>query len=277
MAGTVHVHHLDCAHFTRNRIGGRPLACHVLLLELPRGSLALVDTGLGTADYAGSSRLGWLFPRLTGFDRKGARPAIQQVRDLGFAPTDVRHIVQTHLDLDHVGGLADFPQATVHVFASELAAARAPRWPVARFRYRPVMWAHRPAFQTYDEARGEPWMEFEAVRQLEGLPPEILLIPLAGHTVGQCGVAVESDRGWLLHAGDAYFDPREVHQAQYQCTPGLRVLQCVVTAKRGLRRYNQRRLRRLIADHPEIDVFSAHDPTGFQSRARVPSEPAPAP
>ena len=40
---------------------------------------------------------------------------------------DAGTIVLTHLDLDHAGGLADFPQATVHVSATELRALQAPR------------------------------------------------------------------------------------------------------------------------------------------------------
>jgi glyoxylase-like metal-dependent hydrolase (beta-lactamase superfamily II) len=36
-----------------------------------------------------------------------------QVQRLGFDPRDVRHIVLTHLDFDHAGGLDDFPHATV--------------------------------------------------------------------------------------------------------------------------------------------------------------------
>ncbi len=31
----------------------------------------------------------------------------------------MRHIVLTHLDVDHAGGLPDFPDARVHVFARE--------------------------------------------------------------------------------------------------------------------------------------------------------------
>jgi glyoxylase-like metal-dependent hydrolase (beta-lactamase superfamily II) len=52
-----------------------------------------------------------------------AETAREQVRWLGHAPRDVRHIVVTRLDFDHVGGLEDFPDATVHVFAGECAVA----------------------------------------------------------------------------------------------------------------------------------------------------------
>ena len=31
------------------------------------------------------------------------------------------------------------------------------------------------------------------------------MIPLPGHTLGHCGIAVRTKDRWLLHAGDAYF------------------------------------------------------------------------
>lgn len=40
---------------------------------------------------------------------------------------DVRHIVLTHLDFDHAGGLDDFPEATVHMLQIERDVAVAQR------------------------------------------------------------------------------------------------------------------------------------------------------
>jgi hypothetical protein len=78
--------------------------------------------------------------------------------------------------------------------------------------------------------------------------------------MGHCGVALRAGQGWLLDAGDAYFDPREVPQPRRQCAPRVRLFQAIVTTDKALRFHNQDRLRHLIADHPEIQVFSAHDP-----------------
>ena len=261
MSGSLRVHHLNCAHVTTMKLGGSHLACHVLLVETPDSGLVLVDTGLGTADYAAiTSRLGWTFAHVYG--RPQVDPslaAIVQIRAMGFDPADVRHIVQTHLDLDHVGGLSDFPWATVHVHATELEAAMVRKGLKARGRYRPGMWAHEPHWQAYS-LEGEPWFGFEAVRDLTGLPPEILLVPLPGHTVGHCGVALDTDQGWLLDAGDSYFDPRQVHQPQRQCAFGVNLFQKLVTTDKKLRFYNEGRLRTFIADHPDVQVFAAHDP-----------------
>ena len=54
---------------------------------------------------------------------------------------------------------------------------------------------------------GERWHGFDGVRALDGLPPEILRVPLVGHTRGHHGIAMrrDGDAGWMLHAGDAYF------------------------------------------------------------------------
>jgi glyoxylase-like metal-dependent hydrolase (beta-lactamase superfamily II) len=258
------VHHLNCAHITAMSIGGQPLACHVLLIETPANGLVLVDSGLGTADYADlASRLGFSFARLYG--RPAPDPslaAVRQVAALGFRPADVRHIVQTHLDLDHVGGLSDFPWATVHVHAAELAAATARKGIKARGRYRPPMWAHHPDFVTYS-AEGEPWLGFETVRDLKGMPDQILFVPLPGHTLGHCGVAVQGEYGWLLDAGDAYFDARQVHQPVPQIGLHVGLFERVVTTDKRLRVCNQGRLRRFTAAHPEVTVFAAHDPGGF--------------
>lgn len=129
---------------------------------------------------------------------------MRQVERLGFSRSDVRHIIVTHLDLDHAGGMSDFPEAQVHLLNSEYAAAIAPTTFKDRYRYRASHWEHGPSWVLY-KVQGERWFGFECVRQMQGLPPEILLVPLEGHTRGHAGVAVYSQGSWLLHAGDAYY------------------------------------------------------------------------
>lgn len=264
------VHHLNCASFCP--FGGRlidgsirvlreaRLVTHTLLIETDRG-LVLVDSGLGLDDVAhprarlGRAFLGLFRPRLD-----PAETAARQVEWLGFRRADVRHVVLTHLDADHAGGLADFPAATVHVHGAELYAATIRASALERRRYRPVHWAHGPRWRTYD-LHGDTWFGFEAVRQLDGLPPEILLVPLPGHTRGHCGVAVRDELGWLLHAGDAYFFHGEVHEAVPRCPPALATFQRMVEIDPVARRHNRERLRELVRRHAgEVRVFSAHDP-----------------
>jgi glyoxylase-like metal-dependent hydrolase (beta-lactamase superfamily II) len=53
--------------------------------------------------------------------------AAHQIERLGFRREDIRHIVITHLDVDHIGGLSDYPDAHIHVTVAEaLGAIRSP-------------------------------------------------------------------------------------------------------------------------------------------------------
>lgn len=264
------VHHLDCACIRRLTIHGRPLGCHCLLVETPANGLVLIDTGLGACDlHDPVPRLGLSFSYLYANPKRDPRmAAIHQIRALGFAPEDVRHVVMTHLDLDHVGGLSDFPHAKVHVHALELDAAMTRGTFKAKHRYRPLMWAHGPDFTTYSE-EGESWFGFEAIRQLQGLPPEILFVPLFGHTLGHCGVAVDDGGGWLLHAGDAYFDPREIKLPKRKCAWKVGTFQAMVQTVRRERLHNQDRLRNLHATHPDIRIFCAHNPFELDEARRT--------
>ncbi len=235
------------------------LICHCLLIETERDGLVLVDTGLGTADVADPERLGPI-RFLLASDLKEEETAVRRVEALGHSAGDVRHIVVTHLDLDHAGGLGDFPKAKVHCMRKERDAAANPRTHIERERYRPAQWAHDPEWALY-AVNGERWFGFEAVRDLDGLPPEILLVPLHGHSRGHAAVAVDSDDGWLLHAGDAYFFHGEMDPGREHCPPGLRAFQRIAAIDDAQRRWNQRRLRALVREHAhEVRVFSAHDP-----------------
>lgn len=243
------------------------LVCHCLVLELG-DRLVLVDTGFGSADVQDPvTRLGRMFLGLTRPDLHEARTVAAQLRALALDPKDVRDIVVTHMDVDHIGGLCDFPWARVHVMRREFD--RAQRRPSAhdRARYRPIQWSHGVDWARYEE-QGEPWYGFDAVRDLEGLPPEVLLIPLAGHSAGHTAVAIDSERGWLLHCGDAYFHRDEV-ETPPGCPWGLRVFERMVADDDASRRNNVQRLREL-ARRADADVrlFCAHDPAELDAMGR---------
>ncbi len=191
--------------------GGQRMCCHCLLLETAAQGLVLVDCGLGAADMKDpAGRLGSWFRCIANPLEMLDKTAHAQVAALGLDPADVRHVVMTHLDLDHGGGLADFPDARVHVAGAELRAAQSPSNAMERRRFRHLHWAHGPRWVVSADDSGEDWRGLPGTRQLEGLPPEILMVPLPGHTPGHCGVAVEGPDGPLLHAGDSIMRQAEL-------------------------------------------------------------------
>ncbi|GLY51937.1 MBL fold metallo-hydrolase [Lentzea sp. NBRC 102530] len=249
------VHHLNCATFRPPLVAGG-LVAHCLLIESDQG-LVLVDTGFGMNEVTNPK--GTIDP----MSRTLLRPvlditetAISQVEKRGYTADDVRHVLVTHLDLDHAGGLRDFPKATVHVLDAELEAAVGAKGTKEKARY-PKAQRDGVNFRTH-KAEGESWNGFEAVKDVDGLPDDILMVPLIGHTRGHTGIAVKGDDGWLLHAGDAYFYRGEVE------TPPSNIFALKLTARqtetiREQRLSNVERLRELKASG-EVEVFCAHDP-----------------
>lgn len=110
----------------RGFLSAGQLVCHCLLIETEDG-LVLNDTGLGPQDIARKNALHLGFKSLVRPMLNMEETAIYQVERLGFARKDVRHIVLTHLDFDHAGGLQDFPEAKVHIFDDEYEAAMHPQ------------------------------------------------------------------------------------------------------------------------------------------------------
>lgn len=232
------------------------MVSHCLLVERPDG-LLLVDTGFGSADIADSNRLGRAFKSVMRPLLDPSETAAAQVTALGYDVADVRDIALTHLDLDHVGGVGDFPRARVHVYATELEAARHPRG-MEHGRYLPVQW--QAAKFVEHVAEGDDWLGFESVTVLDG--DDVLLVPLHGHSRGHAAVAVREDDGrWLLHAGDAYFHTGDLTEPP-TCPRLLKITQNILGQDNAVRLNNQERLRRFQAEHGEqVRIFSAHDPT----------------
>lgn len=98
--------------------------------------------------------------------------------------------------------------------------------------------------------------------------PDILLVPLRGHSAGHTGVAVRTGDGWLLHAGDAYYHRGQIDAAG-RAPLVLRVLQRQSDTDRAERIANQERLRALRARHPEVTVFCAHDPVELDAAQSI--------
>jgi glyoxylase-like metal-dependent hydrolase (beta-lactamase superfamily II) len=273
------VHHVDCGTMcpvSARLVNGRggwfepaKMVCHCLVIEGADG-LVLVDTGLGTGDIESPrERLGGPFVRVTRPRLSREQTALAHVERLGFRRQDVRHIVPTHLDLDHVGGLSDFPDATVHVFEPELRAATERATTGERNRYRPAQIAHGPKWKVHPLA-GDSWLGFDRVRVLGD---DVALVPVTGHTRGHCAVAVRQGDTWLLHAGDAYFFHGEVDPVSPRCTPGLALFQALAATDNRARKRNRVRLRELVRDHGgEVRVFSAHDPVELEAFESVPAK-----
>jgi len=254
------VHHLNCGTM---RVPTAPVVSHVLLIETSNG-LTLVDSGFGMDDIADPARRIGPVRHLTRPALNPAETAARQVERLGFRRDDVRHIILTHLDHDHIGGLSDFPHAQVHVTTAEADGAIRSPSPREKMRYRSAQWAHHPKIIEHDPV-GDSWQGFAVAEQLGNIAPGIVLIPLPGHTRGHAAVAVDTGDRWLLHAGDAFFH-RGTLDGHSRVPAILRAGETFLAYDMKKVRDNHTRLAELYRRaNPALVIICSHDPAIYES------------
>lgn len=154
--------------------------------------VVVVDTGVGGVEtrpdlpqqYWPMEGANW-----TPLTRNGI---IGALGDHGVAPSDVGHVVLTHLHFDHCGNLPLFDRATVYASGRGLAHSRSAVHRLeARYPYDVIEWMHR---NNGAVCRSVP----EALEILPGM----VIRHLGGHTPCSQAVVVDSDRGPLVLAGD---------------------------------------------------------------------------
>lgn len=176
-----------------------PACCHCLIIRHD-DRLLLIDTGIGMHDIREPlRRVGKAAIEAAGFQFRAETTAIHQIRNMGLTADSVTDIVLTHADPDHAGGMADFPEAKVHLSVEEKIELDK-----HSLRYNTAQFEHQPKWATYANNDSE-FFGLPARRVTTSLPIDVFLVPLPGHTLGHCGVGIRSDGSSWLHVGDAYY------------------------------------------------------------------------
>ena len=241
------IHHLNCVKIVSPI---NPDVCGHCLLLNENGKLILIDTGIGLLDTLHPlERIGQPLIDIVGYRFNEDQTAVRQIENLALDPGMVKDCIISHLDNDHTGGIADFPTATVHVGAEEFDNYNAGN---ARYLRTPLL--HQPVIKAY-ESSGFKWFGFEARKISINIETEIFLIPLFGHTLGHCGIALKINDKWLFYVADAYYMRVELTDSNHP----VNELAKVRADDNNLRMASLDKIRKLIYEHPEIEVFSYHD------------------
>jgi glyoxylase-like metal-dependent hydrolase (beta-lactamase superfamily II) len=250
--------------------GGHAVSLTCILVERASG-LVLVDSGWGSPTVEAPKR----YPGLL-FDVTAGRPhatreeiALGRVTTLGFRAEDVRDIVLTHLDIDHVGGLCDFPSARVHVSRLE-HAARFHRHQPLRSRIhdsRPAL-THVPRFAIADLV-DHAELGFPRTADLFG-DGSVTLLDANGHTPGHCGVLVRNGNQLLVHAGDTFVDAREL-DGEEGLPLGVRLYRRILHEDKPSVLRSLARFRALHREWPDVRLVNAHDASLLAHQPQFPS------
>jgi len=178
------------------------LPIHVWVIEHDEG-IIVVDTG----ETARVHDRGY-HPRWHPFYRRAARFSVRpeeelgpQLRALGIASRDIRHVVLTHLHTDHAGGLAHAIGSRVWVSRGEYERAGGMSGRIQG--YLPHRWPKwwQPDFVRFDR---QPFGAFEGAMPLTARG-DVLIVPTPGHTPHHVSVLVLGDPSLLL-AGDTSYN-----------------------------------------------------------------------
>jgi N-acyl homoserine lactone hydrolase len=231
------------------------------LIEHPEG-LMLVDTG--ESSCAGDPGY---FPKWHPYFRFGVRASVAPEEELGpqlerhgIGPGDIRRVIMTHLHTDHAGGLA-------HVVGAEILVSRA-EWRVATSRagrakgYLREHWPRGldPTLVDLDASHGSGLLGTGRPVTAAG---DVLMLPTPGHTPGHLSVAVRTNRGIVLIAGDASY-------TQTQMLEGVAdgVTNAPASARRTLAA-----IRALAGEEPLV-YLPSHDPGSERRLEEMEAVPA---
>jgi glyoxylase-like metal-dependent hydrolase (beta-lactamase superfamily II) len=189
----VRIHPLECGWLTidfgalvSGQSGKIRIPVGAYLLEHARG-LVLFDLGLHRSLVDSTERIGTV-AKMVEVDMPSDAKLTAQLASVGHDPAEIVVAVASHLHFDHVGGLAELPNATLIVQADEWdAASREGRVP--------------GSYNCEDFDLGHARRLVEGVFDVFG-DGSLVIHPTPGHTVGHQSLLVEGQR---LFVGDACY------------------------------------------------------------------------
>ena len=236
-----------------------PLPINVFVIQHRRG-LILFDAGLdpavaGDPNYV-QSRIGRFFMRrLFRFKITPDDTIANNLQRLGYQTRDVCKVVISHLHFDHIGGIADVPDAELLVNKDEWRQLGKPH-PDRDY-----------IFPEHIDLPGAKWRPIEFMKSADPqLAPfggcydvmgdgSLMLLPTPGHTIGSMSMLVRSaGRPPLFLMGDLSYSAELLMKDQL---PGT-------YADPSLLRASYAKVRALKQQIPELIVLGSHDPSAVE-------------
>ena len=228
-----------------------PLQC--FLID-HRDGLVLFDTGIDPAimsdrGYIKQAIGRFLLPRIFRLKINDTDRIDHVLAGAGVAASDIRTAVISHLHFDHVGGIAQIPQADLLVSEREWAILSEPHpeheWILREHIEIPSAKWRQITFEPSDNLLFEG---FDGIHDVAG-DGSMILLPTPGHTRGSMSMLIRQ-AGWdpILLVGDLTYETALLEQDVF---PG--------TGDKDALHASFAKVRRLKERLPELEIAASHD------------------
>jgi glyoxylase-like metal-dependent hydrolase (beta-lactamase superfamily II) len=228
-----------------------------VLFRHPREGIGLFDTGYAPRVHEATEHLPFRLYRLAAEVVCAPEAGVAaQLAVRGIVPEDVRWIVLSHFDPDHVGGLVDFPAARVICLRTAWEWVHGKRgWAALRARVFPGLIPDdlESRLQLLEAPTGPELGPLGPTHDLFG-DGTLNIVQLPGHAPGQLGALAQVGNGreWLLAADACWTRAALSH--------GGSLGHGVVAVDRAAQRLTTERLVAFCAAHPDVVLIPAHCP-----------------
>ncbi len=240
-----------------------PLPLQCFLIE-HRDGLVLFDTGIDPAivsdrRYIQQALGRFLLPRIFRLYVNDPDRIDHVLEKAGVAASDIRTAVISHLHFDHVGGIAQIPQAELLVSAREWAILSEPHpereWILREHIEIPSAKWRQIAFAPTDDPLFEG---FDGIDDVAG-DGSMILLPTPGHTAGSMSLLIRRE-GWdpILLVGDLTY---EAALLERDIVPG--------TGDREALLASFGKVRTLKARLPGLAIVASHDFAAAEAVSRA--------
>ena len=162
------------------------------LIDHPKGR-ALFDTGMGVRYRRELANA--LPPDKFGLQWFEGQEIAARLKAIDVDPASIDWIVNSHFHIDHCGGNATIPNATVIVQSKELAAAQASKT--------------AGLYEAIDYNVGQPIKAIDGEHDLFG-DGSVRIVPTYGHTPGHQSAIVKLPKGDVMLAADCCYTERNL-------------------------------------------------------------------